>query len=244
MFLVRLVNFLKDKLDYYFLAAISKRKERNMTEEDTNNGIGLLLKALLKQRSLSMKKFSELTDIDTATISRIINGKRKATLNHLQKFADCLEVSITELFAAAGYPIETNKEMHLDDIHSTINDIQEILKKSNIHNEAFTIDSVKQKLDSYTKYAQTNEGKGIILRNFEKKVQQVGCIGPFIDHLKDMFLKFSRMQGSPYELALIGGALLYFISPIDVIPDYLFPIGYLDDALVIKLVLDLLSTAV
>lgn len=213
-----------------------------MTEEDTNYDIGLLLKALLKQRSLSMKKFSELTDIDTATISRIINGKRKANPNHLKKFSNCLEVPLSELFAAAGYPIEKNKEMQLDDIHSTINDIQEVLKTSNIYNETFTIDSVKQKLDSYTKYALTKDGKRFILMNFDKKVQKVGGIGPFIDHLKDMFLKFSGMQGSTRELALIGGALLYFISPIDVIPDYLFPIGYIDDALVIKLVLDLLST--
>jgi uncharacterized membrane protein YkvA (DUF1232 family)/DNA-binding Xre family transcriptional regulator len=212
-----------------------------MTGEDTNNRIGLLLKALLKERSLSMKKCSELTDIDSATISRIINGKRKANPNHLLKFANCLGVPISELFAAAGYPIEANKEIQLDDMHSTINNIQEILKTSNIYNGTFTIDSVNQKLDSYTKYALTKEGKGIILRNFEKKVQQVGGIGPFIDHLKEMFLKFCRMQGTPRELALIGGALLYFISPIDVIPDYLFPIGYLDDALVIKLVLDLLS---
>lgn len=227
-----------------FLAPISKRKRRNMTEENTNNSIGLLLKAVLKQRSLSMKKFSELTDIDIATISRIINGKRKANPNHLQKFADCLDVPISELFAAAGYPIETNKDMQLDDMHSTINSIQEILKTSNMNIETFTINSVKQKLDSYTKYTLTKDGKGVILRNFEKKVQQVGSIGPFIDHLKDMFLKFSKMKGSPHELALIGGALLYFISPIDVIPDYLFPIGYLDDALVIKLVLDLLSKEV
>jgi uncharacterized membrane protein YkvA (DUF1232 family)/DNA-binding Xre family transcriptional regulator len=212
-----------------------------MTEENTNNSIGLLLKALLKQRSLSMKKFSELTDIDPATISRIINGKRKANPNHLQKFADCLKVPISELYTAAGYPIEANKEMQVDDIHSTINDIQEILKTSNVYNEIFTIDNVKQKLDSYTTYALTREGKEFILSNFEKKVQQVGGMGPFIDHLKDMFFKFSRMLGSSRELTLIGGALLYFISPIDVIPDYLFPIGYLDDALVINLVLDLLS---
>ncbi|MFB8735547.1 YkvA family protein [Bacillus sp. SL00103] len=26
-----------------------------------------------------------------------------------------------------------------------------------------------------------------------------------------------------------GGALLYFIMPVDLIPDYIFPIGYIDD---------------
>lgn len=42
----------------------------------------------------------------------------------------------------------------------------------------------------------------------------------------------------------MGGALLYFILPVDVIPDYIFPIGYLDDEFVVKLVLDLLSKEV
>ena len=65
-----------------------------------------MLKELLKERSLSMRKLSELTEIDTATISRIINGKRKATPEHLQKFANSLSVSIAELFVAAGYDIE------------------------------------------------------------------------------------------------------------------------------------------
>lgn len=218
-----------------------------MIEKDKNSSFGFFLRELLKQRSLSMKKFSELTEIDNATISRIINGKRKANPNHLLRFADCLEVPISELFAAAGYPIEQNKEglhSHSDDIHSMIYEIQEILKTSKNYNQTFTIDSVKQRLKFYTNYAQTKEGKETILKSFEKKLQKVGGIGPFIDHLKEMFFKYSKMTGNPYELALIGGALLYFISPIDIIPDYLFPIGFLDDALVVKIVLDMLSTEV
>lgn len=42
-----------------------------MTETRNNNNLGLLLKEFLKERSLSMRKFSELTGIDTATISQI-----------------------------------------------------------------------------------------------------------------------------------------------------------------------------
>ncbi|QEN03325.1 DUF1232 domain-containing protein [Thiospirochaeta perfilievii] len=39
----------------------------------------------------------------------------------------------------------------------------------------------------------------------------------------------------------IGAGITYFVSPIDVIPDTLPVIGYLDDAIIIKLVLDLIS---
>ena len=39
-------------------------------------------------------------------------------------------------------------------------------------------------------------------------------------------------------IAAITGAVIYFISPIDIIPDFLPVVGYMDDALVIKLALD------
>ncbi|EKB1972293.1 DUF1232 domain-containing protein [Vibrio parahaemolyticus] len=42
-------------------------------------------------------------------------------------------------------------------------------------------------------------------------------------------------------IAAITGAIVYFASPIDVIPDFIPVVGYLDDALVIKLALDLAS---
>ena len=39
-------------------------------------------------------------------------------------------------------------------------------------------------------------------------------------------------------IAAIAGAIVYFVSPIDIIPDFIPVVGYLDDALVIKLALD------
>ncbi|MDQ7060401.1 MAG: YkvA family protein [Sulfurimonas sp.] len=39
-------------------------------------------------------------------------------------------------------------------------------------------------------------------------------------------------------IAAITGAIIYFVSPIDVIPDFIPVVGYLDDAAVIKLALN------
>lgn len=52
-----------------------------MAKDVINSPLGLLLRELLKDRSLSMRKLSELSKIDTATISRVINGKEKRTCN-------------------------------------------------------------------------------------------------------------------------------------------------------------------
>lgn len=211
-----------------------------MSKEGKDNKLGLLLRRLLKERLLSMRKFSEMTGIDTATISRIINGKRKANLQHLEKFADCLEIPMAELFEAAGYPVEQKPEETHSDIHRSVEVIQDFLKSSDLYDQKFTIDQVDQKITNYGHYSQTEEGQETILNGFEEKLQKVGSIGPFINHLKELFEKFRKRQGTHYELALIGGALLYFIIPVDVIPDYIFPIGYLDDAVAVQLVLNLL----
>lgn len=211
-----------------------------MSEERNNNNLGVFLKRLLKERSLSMRKFSELTDIDTATISRIINGKRKANPEHLQKFADCLNVPIAELFGAAGFLIE-QKPNQQSDIHTTVEKIQNVLESSDLIDNKFTIESVEQHLANYQQYAQTDEGNEYVLNSFEEKIKKVGSIGPFISQLKNMFEKFRMKKGTTLQLALIGSALIYFIIPVDVIPDYIFPFGYIDDAIAVQIIANLIE---
>lgn len=200
-------------------------------DEKKNNEIGCLLKKILEEKSLSIRKFSEITDIDSSTISRIINGKRKAKPEHLQKFAQVLNLPTAILFESAGYDLKENES----EIHKAIDNIQDVLKNTADYND-FSVEEVKDELFKYEKYSETIEGKTIIDENFEEKVKSTGFIGPFIDQLKDMFLKFCQKDDSIKHLSLIGGALLYFIMNIDVIPDYLFPIGYIDDAFVVEFV--------
>lgn len=212
-----------------------------MPDEKMDSKLGLLLKRLLKERSLSMRKLSELTDIDTATISRIINGKRKATPGHLQKFAVFLEVPISELFTAAGFSMEQKETPHPSDIGMSVESIQHLLQSSNLIDNKFSIASVEQQLVNYEQYVQTEEGKENILKSFGEKLKKLGCIGPFINELKDMYKKFRLSKGTPRELAIVGSALIYFIVSVDVIPDYIFPVGYIDDALAIQMVRNLLT---
>ncbi|WP_342047290.1 helix-turn-helix domain-containing protein [Bacillus sp. OTU530] len=208
-----------------------------MSEEKKMSNLGLILKELLKERSLSLRKFSEIAGVDTATISRIINGKRKATPEHLQRFADCLGIPMSELFVAAGYPIEQKQP----DIHTSIDSIQDLLDSSNFHTKKFSIESVEQELAKYEQFSQTEEGKEIILKGFEEKLQKVGSIGPFINQLMAMYETFFLKKSTKRALVLIGSALIYFILPVDVIPDYIFPIGYIDDASAVQIVTSLLS---
>jgi uncharacterized membrane protein YkvA (DUF1232 family)/DNA-binding Xre family transcriptional regulator len=195
---------------------------------ENSKEIGRLLKDLLKERSLSMRKLSQLTGIDTAVISKIVNGKRKATPEHLQRFAGHLSVPIFKLYEAAGYPVDSTSGRD-----ESIDHIQAILETVQLVDKEFRLEDVKQELEKYKQFSQTGEGTDTILRQFDEKVKKVAGMGPFIQQLKDMYERFSRKKGTKMELALMGGVLLYFIAAVDCIPDYLFPVGYLDDAVVI-----------
>ncbi len=144
-----------------------------MTEKRNNNNLGLLLKEFLKERSLSMRKFSELTGIDTATISRIINNKRNATPQHLEKFADCLGVPLINLFEAAGYPIEQRQEKSESDIHTSVDAIQALLKSSNVYDDEFSVAQVEQKLESYGLLRKQRKGKIRLLKILMRKLRML-----------------------------------------------------------------------
>ncbi|MGY0433373.1 helix-turn-helix domain-containing protein [Bacillus rugosus] len=210
-------------------------------DEKKKNQLGALLKEHLQKNSLSLRELSERTQIDKATISRIINGKRKANLNHLQRFSDSLGVSFDELMTAAGYTMEKKQDNGRPDIHSSMDEIEDVLQTSNVYDRSFTMEELSSKLTEYQQYSQTEEGKRTIQDEFEDKVEKVSGIGPFLTRLNDMYFRFTSDRGTPRELLLIGGALLYFIAPVDVIPDYIFPIGYIDDAAAIQLVFTQLS---
>lgn len=210
-----------------------------MSEEKRDLTLGLLLKSLLETDSLSMRKLSTLTGIDTATISRIVNGKQQAKLNHLKQFACHLNIPIEKLIEAAGFDVGRHREEFHLDIHYSVDTIQKVL--GNLFDQQFTTARVEQELDKYEQYSQTDEGHLIIYNDFKTKVEQVRGAGPFIDQLKQMHTQYCKDTTTTAERAVLGSALLYFILSADIIPDYIFPIGYLDDAMAVQIVLNRLS---
>lgn len=210
-----------------------KDRVHTMIEQNNLHPLGDFIKILLKQHAYSLRKFSELTGIDSATISRIINGRRKATPEHLQRFAECLGIPVSDLFSAAGYPIKPQ----MDELQSSIADIQSLLAHSNLNTQSYTMANIEQELSKYELFSQTEEGTTTILKKFGQKLSKAGSTGPYIQILKDMHKKFRQNKGTMMERALIGSALIYFIIPTDIIPDYLFPLGYIDDAIAVNQVM-------
>lgn len=222
---------------HYLYIGVTEKVERidNMLEKSKE--IGPILRELMQKQSLSMRKLSQLTGIDLAIISKVINGKRKATPEHLQRFAEKLNVPLSALYEAAGYPVVQKHS----DLNDSVAQIQSILKSSNLVDREFCLEDLNQELEKYQNLSLTKEGAEAVHIQFDEKIEKVGSIGPFIHNLKDMYERFIWKKGTKMELAMIGGALLYFISAVDCLPDYLFPVGYLDDAVVIHWVMNTLQ---
>jgi uncharacterized membrane protein YkvA (DUF1232 family) len=68
---------------------------------------------------------------------------------------------------------------------------------------------------------------------FWYKVKSVGRSVPFLRDAIAMFYSLTDQDTPLWVKAVIIGALGYFISPIDVVPDFIPFIGYVDDAGVI-----------
>ncbi|MFG6146951.1 helix-turn-helix domain-containing protein [Halobacillus sp. B23F22_1] len=202
-----------------------------MSRYKDRSQIGSHLKLLLKKNNLSMRKLSERTSIDTATISRIINGKREANLHHLEKFAHAFDVPLRDLLAAAGY----------EPFHKLESDLESVVQQMTGDSESFTLEEIEERLTEYERLSSKEEGRQTILKDFQEKYKSVGNGGSYIQHLLSFYERFQNKKSTARERALLGSALIYFIFTMDAIPDYMFPVGYIDDAIAIQYVLHGLS---
>ncbi|WP_249226533.1 DUF1232 domain-containing protein [Alicyclobacillus mengziensis] len=198
-----------------------ERKEPNQLEDT--------VKSVLKKRSMSLRTLGKRTGIDVASISRMLSGKQKANPDYLQRMAVELGVPSDELFRAAGFDV--GRATSAD----SIDFVRELL-----NGQRFSKQAIELELTKYEDYARTNEGVNLIVEKFPEKRQQVPGTGPFLDQLDQMFIDFLK-SNSDEERSILGSGLLYFVLSTDVIPDYIFPIGYIDDALAIQIARDRFS---
>lgn len=106
----------------------------------------------------------------------------------------------------------------------------------------FTEKDINEKFDSFkTSYSESDAKK--VLENEEKikKIMKNDKLAEFFEYvvvyfkmLKDTFT--GRYKNVPFgTIAAIVGTLAYVLSPIDLIPDVIPIVGYLDDAAVLAM---------
>lgn len=196
---------------------------------ERQNRLYQFMKNEMDKRSMSLRRFSIFVNIDHATLSKIMNGKRQVNLNHLQKLSESLSVDFDFLLEIAGYgkPVK-------DDLEQTWEAVQKIAEELTDVNESISFERVNQEISNFETYSQTAAGQEKIVAEFDTKMKETAGIGKYVEQLKAMYAHFINGHGHTRDQILIGAALLYFIVTTDLLPDYLLPVGLLDDAFIVQ----------
>ena len=136
------------------------------------------------------------------------------------------------------------KIWHPDKNADRIEEAEEITK---ILNQAYSVLSDPEQRKQYDRILRYTNGKdfGKILneKEFWEKVEKASpVLKKILKDVKDLYALFidsikGRYKLHPAIMGIIGGGLLYFIVPLDLIPDYIPVIGLLDDFAVLSAII-------
>ena len=113
-----------------------------------------------------------------------------------------------------------------------------------------TVEQARDALNNMTNNISKEDIAKVInkQREIEEKFKGNGPLGKFIKDLKLLFAIIQDYISGEYReipwlsIAAIAAALLYVLSPIDLIPDFIPIIGYVDDSLVMALCLSMVES--
>lgn len=108
---------------------------------------------------------------------------------------------------------------------------------------SFTKEDVKVQFEKNTKVAEkllkSSSEMEQFLQNLESKLKKIPALGENLSEIPIMALLIKSYLKKEYKEVPVGtiiailSALIYFVSPVDLIPDVVPGVGYVDDAAVI-----------
>ena len=125
------------------------------------------------------------------------------------------------------------------------------MKKDNYIETQFTYEDAEKVLtsnyDEAEKLLNDSDKLDEFFVKLEKKLKDIPKVGDKLAMVPELAMMVKDYVGKKYTAIPVGSilavisALLYFVSPIDVIPDVIPGIGHIDDALVVGLCLKWIS---
>lgn len=98
--------------------------------------------------------------------------------------------------------------------------------------------------EQFNSEEKVEQGSTYVHENLFEKVEKAGSKIRFAKDVKALYRYMRDWHVPWYRKSIVVGALIYFISPIDAIPDLAPLIGYLDDLGVIMAVLKFMGSEI
>jgi uncharacterized membrane protein YkvA (DUF1232 family) len=175
-----------------------------------------------------------------------MNRNTKRILNYYELLGVAPDASTSELKQAYRDKL---KEWHPD---KNIDRIEEAEETTKILNQAFYTLSDPDRRRQYDRVMRYTRGKDfskvLDATAFWQKVEKASpALKQILENLKNLYGLFVDSVKGKYNLhpaiiGIIGAGLLYFIIPLDLIPDYIPIVGLLDDYAVLSAIINSLQT--
>lgn len=180
-----------------------------------------LVQAKLAERQWTYSQLAQATGLHVSLISRVLRGQRRPTVAFVRACAEALDLPLVDLLQTAGLVEEAVATGALPGAEA---------------------------LAPYVQYAATPEGEEEIATRLAEKVARLEAQRPLgrkvaqlLDWVRILARRFTQLTGP--QKALVGGALLYFLAPVDLVPDFVPGAGLLDDLNMVALTLSLVASA-
>ena len=185
-----------------------------------------MLRERMAAQGLSVRALGRAAGVSHSSVSRLLAGRARPTPGLLRAVAPALGCPAHELLAAAGLgrtdaaddPWDALRQLGVDPAPPAL------------------AARVAERLEHIEAYAATDAAAETVRTGLEAKLTAIGAGGPVIERLRALGRLYLVDSDAPVAARLAAGsAVLYFLLAVDAIDDFLFPLGYLDDAIAIAL---------
>lgn len=208
-----------------------------MSELET---LGGCIRYLLKKKGITAEDLvayindTGLLVTNKPAISRMMTGKKLPNELESQALSEILGApELAEAIFQLNKYRESNDESHALAFYERIDLIVRDQKDSHY------IDSelLFRMLNGLHTHSLEQDVSLQVKDNFSGKLKTINGAGQFVQKLKAMYKSYLYDLTVDRNIrAWMAAALLYFISPFDLIPDFTLPLGYMDDGVVIQFV--------
>jgi uncharacterized membrane protein YkvA (DUF1232 family) len=220
--------------------------------DKNTQSFGACLRFVLNKKGISaeelVKRMNQTGIVKTnkPAISRVINGKRIATNEEVSIIADVLESPLLlEAYSLYKRYIDSKEETLLLAFYEVVDRIHSQSIEGTIQEDRPEINYVVlyQLVKNLYKQCLTYDVSAQLKEGFLIKLYHISGFAEMIQRLRAMYLCFFHSSNlTKSDRAWLAAALLYFINPIDLIPDFIVIGGYTDDAVVAGFIFLKLST--